>query len=124
VAFRALEVSNVFKVRFVRFGLVRFLDENFKALFRRIEQMANDLETTVTALRASVDSLKTESVAALSRVSEDVTELIRQIAAGSTPTETITALEGIGADVDSVVASLKATDPVADFPAPPAEPTI
>jgi SepF-like predicted cell division protein (DUF552 family) len=113
----------VFKVRFVRFGLVRFLDEWFNFLLKRIEQMANDLETTVTTLRASVDSLKTETAAALARVSEDVVELIRKIEAGGTPAATIAALESIGTDVDTVVESLKATDPVADFPAPPAEPS-
>lgn len=86
--------------------VVLALPETIDQLRKEMQQMQVDL----TKLRANVETLKTETAAALTRVAEDVKALKDQIASGSGVTQAD--IDGIATGIEGAIASIKGLDPI------------
>ena len=83
------------------------------ALPETIEQLKkemNRMQVDLTKLRADVDTLKTETAAALTRVAEDVKALQDQIAQGGGVTQQ--EIDAIATGIEGVITSIKGLDPI------------
>ena len=70
---------------------------------------------TTAEVKASVETLKTELTAALSRVADDVAFLKAKVAAGEASQADV---DAIGAGIAGLIASVQAVDPLPENPAP------
>jgi methyl-accepting chemotaxis protein len=89
------------------------------ALPETIEQLRkemNRMQVDLTKLCADVDTLKTETAAALTRVAEDVQALKDQSASGSGVTQAD--IDGIATSIQDVITSIKGLDPIPPGPLP------
>ncbi|MBL8290791.1 MAG: hypothetical protein JNN08_03085 [Bryobacterales bacterium] len=86
--------------------VVLALPETINQLTKEMKRMQVDL----TKLRADVDTLKTETAAALTRVAEDVQALTDQIAAGGGVTQAD--IDAIQTQIGGVINSIKGLDPI------------
>jgi uncharacterized protein YoxC len=92
--------------------VVLALPETIDTLTKEMNRMQVDL----TKLRADVDTLKTETADALTRVAEDVKALQDQIAAGGGVTQAD--IDGLATGIEDVIASIKGLDPIPPGPLP------
>lgn len=74
------------------------------------------MQVDLTKLRADVDTLKTETAAALERVAVDVKALQDQIASGGGVTQAD--IDGIATSIQGVITSIKGLDPIPPGPLP------
>jgi hypothetical protein len=86
--------------------VVLALPETIEQLRKEMKRMQVDL----TKLRADVETLKTETAAALTRVAEDVQALKDQIAEGGGVTQAD--IDGIATGIEGVINSIKGLDPI------------
>lgn len=69
-------------------------------------------------LTAKVAELRAQTAAALARVQVDVDKLKADIAAGGKDVIKESDLDSISTELGSIITTLKAVDPLPDFPAP------
>lgn len=97
-------------MRLSKFGAIALWD-----LLQAIKQKQEEMVMTTAEVKASVETLKTELTAALSRVAADVDYLKAKVVAGEASQADV---DAIGTGIAGLIASVKAVDPLPDNPAP------
>ena len=93
---------------------LEFIQAENSERLTKIEEDVQNLMATVAELTAAVETVKSETAAAIARVAEDVQKLKDDIANGGTIKEAD--LDPIKDSLAGIVDSLKAVDPLPDFP--------